>query len=51
MNTSSNNQNIQSLFIKGVHHSSTSVIYITQNMFNSGRFARDITEFPLHVHI
>lgn len=42
MNTSSNDQNIQSLFIKGVHHSSTSVIYITQNMYNSGRFARDI---------
>ncbi len=39
---SCNDQSIQSLFIKGVHHSSTSVIYITQNLYNSGRFARDI---------
>lgn len=39
---SCNDQNIQSLFVKGVHHSSTSVIYITQNLYNSGRFARDI---------
>lgn len=42
MNKSANDKSIQSLFVKGVHHSSTSVIYITQNMFNSGRFARDI---------
>lgn len=33
---------IQDLFTKGVHHRNFSLILITQNLFNQGRFARDM---------
>lgn len=33
---------IQDLFTKGVHHHNFSLIYITQNIFNQGKYARDM---------
>lgn len=42
MTSSAESKNVQDLFIKGVHHCNTSVINLTQNIFNQGKFARDI---------
>lgn len=42
MTSSSKNKNVQELFIRGVHHTNTSVIFITQNIFNQGKYARDM---------
>lgn len=47
MNDVVNNPKIQNLLTKGVHHNNQSVIYITQNIYNQGRFARDVR---LNVH-
>lgn len=35
-------EKIQNLFIRGVHHSSTSLILISQNLYPQGKFGRDI---------
>lgn len=42
MTSSSESKNIQELFVRGVHHSNTSVIFLTQNLFNQGKYARDM---------
>ncbi len=42
MTSSSQSKNVQELFTKGVHHCNTSVIFLTQNLFNQGRYARDM---------
>jgi len=36
------NKQVQELFTSGVHHKNISVIFLTQNLFNQGKFARDI---------
>lgn len=42
MTSSSKSKEVQELFTKGVHHSNASVIFLTQNLFNQGKYARDI---------
>lgn len=42
MTESANEASIQKLFISGVHHKSTSLIFLTNNLFNDGKFARDM---------
>lgn len=42
MTSSAQNKNVQELFIRGVHHNNTSVIFLTQNLFNQGKYARDM---------
>lgn len=42
MTSSSKSNEVQSLFVKGVHHCNASVIFLTQNLFNQGKYARDI---------
>ena len=42
MTSSSQNREVQELFTRGVHHSNTSVIFLTQNIFNQGKYARDM---------
>jgi hypothetical protein len=40
---SQSNQTVTDLFTKGSHHLSTSVIFITQNLFHRGKGMRDIS--------
>lgn len=42
MTESGGSKKIQDLFTKGVHHRNQSVIFITQNIYNQGKFARDL---------
>lgn len=39
---SSNNSTIQDLFTKGSHHLNISVFFLTQNLYNKGKFSRTI---------
>lgn len=39
---SENNKSIVNLFTRGSHHQNISVIFITQNLFHQGKYARDI---------
>lgn len=50
MRDGSSNKEVHDLFIKGVHHRNISLMYITQNLFNQGRFARDM-RLNLHYYI
>jgi len=36
------NEKIQTLFTRGIHHNSVSVILLTQNLYPQGKFGRDI---------
>lgn len=42
MSSSSQSKNVQELFTRGVHHSNISVISLTQNLYNQGKYARDM---------
>lgn len=42
MHDISRNIAVQDLFTKGVHHRNISLIIITQNLFNQGKYARDM---------
>ncbi|CAL8133557.1 unnamed protein product [Orchesella dallaii] len=42
MTSSAQSKEVQELFIKGVHHKNVSLVFITQNLFNQGRYARDM---------
>jgi len=42
MSESMRDKDIQELFTSGVHHRSVSVLFLTQNLFCQGKFARDI---------
>lgn len=42
MSEGGKSEKVQELFTRGVHHRNTSLIYITQNMFSQGKFARDM---------
>lgn len=42
MYDSSKTNKIQELFVRGVHHKSVSIIFITQNLYPQGKFSRDI---------
>jgi len=42
MTSSAQSKDVQQLFIKGVHHRNVSLVYITQNLFNQGKYARDM---------
>lgn len=39
----SQNKNVANLFTKGCHHQNISVIFITQNLFHRGTYARDMS--------
>ncbi len=42
MRDGSKSKLVQDLFTKGVHHHNFSLIYITQNIYNQGKYARDM---------